>query len=110
MIEAGGVPIAQDRSTLRFACHVVVGTPGRLLSLLREGILPPKSALKLLVLDEVDQLMGVSSIVPSGINGDGSGPVSEASLQQIQDISSLSKIDGEFVFPSFMCTHFAKST
>ncbi len=37
-------------------CHVAVGTPGRILSLLQSGALPT-SALRLLVLDEADKLL-----------------------------------------------------
>lgn len=40
-------------------CHVVVGTPGRLLALLQGGALTPAS-LHMLVLDEADALLGES--------------------------------------------------
>jgi hypothetical protein len=42
------------------ACHAVVGTPGRLLSLLQRGALPA-SRIALLVLDEADKLLGSES-------------------------------------------------
>lgn len=53
----GGVPIASDRAVLRHTCHIAVGTPGRLLTLLREHYLPAQ-CLRRVVLDEVDQLLG----------------------------------------------------
>ncbi|KAA0196125.1 hypothetical protein HAZT_HAZT003535 [Hyalella azteca] len=37
-------------------CHIAVGTPGRLHHLLSAGVLPPKN-IRLLVLDEADQLL-----------------------------------------------------
>lgn len=40
-------------------CHVVVGTPGRLLALLQSDVLTPGS-LHMLVLDEADALLGDS--------------------------------------------------
>jgi ATP-dependent RNA helicase DDX20 len=53
----GGVPVASDRAALRHTCHIAVGTPGRLLTLLREHYLPAQ-CLRRVVLDEVDQLLG----------------------------------------------------
>ena len=37
-------------------CHIAVGTPGRVGSLLETGVLQP-STMRMLVLDEADQLM-----------------------------------------------------
>jgi ATP-dependent RNA helicase DDX20 len=55
-VVSGGVPIATDRATLHHACHIAVGTPGRLLSLFQEKLLS-SACLRRVVLDEVDQLL-----------------------------------------------------
>lgn len=52
----GGLPTSEDERVLRKGCHVVVGTPGRILSLIERGSLN-LDALKILVLDEADRLM-----------------------------------------------------
>lgn len=52
----GGLPTSEDERLLRKGCHVVVGTPGRLLSLIERGSLTLES-LKMIVLDEADRLM-----------------------------------------------------
>lgn len=44
------------------ACHVAVGTPGRLATLMQRGALPG-SRIRLLVLDEADKLLGSESFV-----------------------------------------------
>ncbi|GMH40237.1 hypothetical protein BSKO_08141 [Bryopsis sp. KO-2023] len=51
----GGVAVNENRRRLRRPCHVVVGTPGRLAWLVRKRELN-LDALKVLVLDEADQL------------------------------------------------------
>lgn len=52
----GGVPIEEDEEKIQECVpHVVVGTPGRTLKLLREKKL--KAKLRVLVLDEADQLL-----------------------------------------------------
>ncbi|KAF9431277.1 DEAD (Asp-Glu-Ala-Asp) box polypeptide 20 [Podila epigama] len=51
----GGMPIQQDKINLR-NCSIVVGTPGRVWSLIQTGHLRP-SHIQLLVLDEADKLM-----------------------------------------------------
>jgi ATP-dependent RNA helicase DDX20 len=53
----GGLPVAEDEKRLRRACHIAVGTPGRVCALLASGALPTKG-LRALVLDEADQLLG----------------------------------------------------
>ena len=53
----GGLPVADDQKRLRRACHIAVGTPGRVCALLASGALPAR-ALRLLVLDEADALLG----------------------------------------------------
>ncbi|KAE9050445.1 hypothetical protein PR003_g2568 [Phytophthora rubi] len=52
----GGLPVAQDQRHLAAGCHIVVGTPGRVKALIDQCSLPC-SAIRLLVLDEVDKLM-----------------------------------------------------
>lgn len=53
----GGVPIAQNRETLRNDTpHIVVGTPGRILALVRDGDLK-LDKLKHFVLDECDRML-----------------------------------------------------
>ncbi|KAF9949201.1 DEAD (Asp-Glu-Ala-Asp) box polypeptide 20 [Mortierella alpina] len=51
----GGMPVQQDRKNLR-QCSIVVGTPGRVRSLIESGYLKP-DLVRLLVLDEADKLM-----------------------------------------------------
>jgi len=53
----GGMPIAKDESVLKSNCpHIVVGTPGRILALVRSKKLPIKN-LKHFVLDECDKML-----------------------------------------------------
>ncbi|CAH0520409.1 unnamed protein product [Peronospora belbahrii] len=52
----GGLPMAQDQIHLATGCHIVVGTPGRVMALMEQCLLPC-SAIRLLILDEVDKLM-----------------------------------------------------
>ena len=52
----GGLPTTEDERLLRKGCHVVVGTPGRLVSLIERGSLHLGS-LAMVVLDEADRLM-----------------------------------------------------
>ncbi|XP_022218579.2 LOW QUALITY PROTEIN: probable ATP-dependent RNA helicase DDX20 [Drosophila obscura] len=56
----GGTDVTKDRDKLRH-CHVVIGTPGRLLQLHEKGVLNT-SHVKLLVLDEADQLYMTESL------------------------------------------------
>ena len=52
----GGVPLAEDEDALSEATpHAVVGTPGRILKLLKDAIL--ETELRVLVLDEADKLL-----------------------------------------------------
>ncbi|KAF9967530.1 DEAD (Asp-Glu-Ala-Asp) box polypeptide 20 [Mortierella alpina] len=51
----GGMPVQQDRKNLK-QCSIVVGTPGRVRSLIDSGYLKP-DLVRLLVLDEADKLM-----------------------------------------------------
>ncbi|KAF9933724.1 DEAD (Asp-Glu-Ala-Asp) box polypeptide 20 [Mortierella alpina] len=51
----GGMPVQQDRKNLK-QCSIVVGTPGRVRSLIDTGYLKP-DRVRLLVLDEADKLM-----------------------------------------------------
>jgi len=53
----GGIPIAKDEETLKNNCpHIVVGTPGRLLALIKKKKLILKD-LKHFVLDECDKML-----------------------------------------------------
>lgn len=52
----GGVPVAENHKALAAGCNVVVGTPGRVKFLMKEGGLRV-SASKTLVLDSADWLM-----------------------------------------------------
>ena len=52
----GGLPSEEDERQLRRSCHVAVGTPGRLLSLLQRGALVAQD-LRMVVLDEADKLL-----------------------------------------------------
>ena len=51
----GGLPTAEDERVLRRRCHVVIGTPGRVLALIQKGTLQT-SSITLLALDEADKL------------------------------------------------------
>ena len=51
----GGLPLEVDQEKCK-ACHVAVGTPGRVRQLMEKGLLKPKT-MRLLVLDEADKLM-----------------------------------------------------
>lgn len=62
----GGQPLSRDRRTLVAPVDVVVGTPGRLVELLRTGILSAQDA-RVLVLDEADQLVGPSFAEQTGV-------------------------------------------
>ncbi|XP_068656484.1 DEAD-box ATP-dependent RNA helicase 53, mitochondrial-like [Aristolochia californica] len=54
----GGVPINQQMSTLDYGVDVVVGTPGRVIDLIKRGALN-LSEVQSLVLDEADQMLAV---------------------------------------------------
>lgn len=52
----GGTSVTENAAELRRACQVVIGTPGRICSLVASQILL-LDAIKVLVLDEVDRLL-----------------------------------------------------
>ncbi|KAF8408755.1 hypothetical protein HHK36_004823 [Tetracentron sinense] len=54
----GGVPISRQMSTLDYGVDVVVGTPGRIIDLLKRGSLN-LSEVQFVVLDEADQMLAV---------------------------------------------------
>ncbi|RWR88719.1 DEAD-box ATP-dependent RNA helicase 53-like protein [Cinnamomum micranthum f. kanehirae] len=54
----GGVPISSQMSTLDYGVDVVVGTPGRIIDLLKRGALN-LSEVQFVVLDEADQMLAV---------------------------------------------------
>merc|ERR1711963_148946 len=54
----GGMPIAKDREMLTDSCpHILIGTPGRVLGLLREKDLKPDKLMHF-VLEECDKRLG----------------------------------------------------
>ena len=53
--------VGRPRLTDCRTCHVVVGTTGRILSLIQRGALHT-SAVRILVLDEADKLLGGASL------------------------------------------------
>lgn len=52
----GGVPLRPHLASLAHEPHLVVGTPGRILELIRRGALPLEGV-KVLVLDEADRML-----------------------------------------------------
>ncbi|XP_010258650.1 PREDICTED: DEAD-box ATP-dependent RNA helicase 53-like [Nelumbo nucifera] len=54
----GGVPISRQMNTLDYGVDVVVGTPGRIIDLLKRGALV-LSEVQFVVLDEADQMLAV---------------------------------------------------
>ncbi|KAL6880240.1 hypothetical protein ACP4OV_011805 [Aristida adscensionis] len=54
----GGVPISQQMRVLNYGVDIVVGTPGRVIDLLRRGVLN-LSEIQFVVLDEADQMLAV---------------------------------------------------
>lgn len=54
----GGVPISSQMHTLDYGVDVVVGTPGRIIDLLKRGALV-LSEVQFVVLDEADQMLAV---------------------------------------------------
>ncbi|KAF8413466.1 hypothetical protein HHK36_001453 [Tetracentron sinense] len=54
----GGVPISRQMNTLDYGVDVVVGTPGRIIDLLKRGSLN-LSEVQFVVLDEADQMLAV---------------------------------------------------
>jgi ATP-independent RNA helicase DbpA len=52
----GGVPLRPHLASLSHEPHIVVGTPGRILELIRKEALPLR-AIKVLVLDEADRML-----------------------------------------------------
>ncbi len=57
----GGAPYGRQIGALRRGVDVVVGTPGRLLDLLRRGVLD-LSAVRTLVLDEADEMLSMGFV------------------------------------------------
>ncbi|KAK2571132.1 putative ATP-dependent RNA helicase DDX20 [Acropora cervicornis] len=52
----GGLPVEEDKKLLKKASHIVVGTPGRIKSLIENGFLKTDSV-RLFILDEADKLL-----------------------------------------------------
>jgi superfamily II DNA/RNA helicase len=54
----GGTPISQQMRTLNYGVDVVIGTPGRVIDLLKRGALS-LAEIRFVVLDEADQMLSV---------------------------------------------------
>ncbi len=54
----GGVPLTKQVKALKKKCHMVIGTPGRTLDLIRRGCLD-LSEVRWLVLDEADEMLNM---------------------------------------------------
>jgi translation initiation factor 4A len=52
----GGTNVREDQTKLQMGVHVVVGTPGRVLDMIRRGVLPTKH-IRVFVLDEADEML-----------------------------------------------------
>jgi len=57
-VAVGGQSVSRDAATLQKGVHVVVGTPGRILDLIRRGILIFDD-LRLVLLDEADEMLSI---------------------------------------------------
>uniref|UniRef100_A0A7S3Z7Q7 RNA helicase n=1 Tax=Lotharella globosa TaxID=91324 RepID=A0A7S3Z7Q7_9EUKA len=55
-LSAGGANVREDMEALRSGVEVVVGTPGRIIDMLKKGCMQPKD-MKLIVLDEADEML-----------------------------------------------------
>ena len=66
----GGMAIAKDEQVLKNNCpHIVVGTPGRILALVKSKKLPLKN-LKHFVLDECDKMLEQLGVFSSSLPQD----------------------------------------
>jgi translation initiation factor 4A len=52
----GGVPVRDDISAIQRGCHMLIGTPGRVYDLMERGALK-RDTIKLLIMDEADQML-----------------------------------------------------
>jgi translation initiation factor 4A len=52
----GGVPVRDDISAIQRGCHMLIGTPGRVFDLMERGALK-RDTIKLLIMDEADQML-----------------------------------------------------
>uniref|UniRef100_H3HDI5 Helicase ATP-binding domain-containing protein n=1 Tax=Phytophthora ramorum TaxID=164328 RepID=H3HDI5_PHYRM len=82
----GGLPVAQDQMHLAAGCHIVVGTPGRVKALVDQCSLPC-SAIRLLVLDEVDKLMA-RDFEKDIVRVRGPGDVTTEFISSAEDLSN----------------------
>ena len=57
----GGTNVRNDQQILEAGVHIIVGTPGRVLDLMKRGSLVP-SFLRTLVLDEADQMLSIGFV------------------------------------------------
>ena len=82
----GGIPLRPHLASLAHEPHIVVGTPGRILELIERDVLP-LHALKMLVLDEADQMLDM------GFAGD-IGSIIERTPQQRQTLLFSATLPG----------------
>lgn len=54
----GGAPIYTQKAALKAGAHIVVGTPGRVNDMIRQGVLKLETV-KLLILDEADEMLNM---------------------------------------------------
>ncbi len=54
----GGVPLGRQVDDLRRGCEIIIGTPGRVLDLMRRGAFKA-SQVRIVVLDEVDRMLDI---------------------------------------------------
>ena len=52
----GGIPVRDDISAIQRGCHMLIGTPGRVFDLMERNALK-RDTIKLLILDEADQML-----------------------------------------------------
>ncbi len=56
----GGAPIYKQKQELKSGAHIVMGTPGRVLDMIRQNVLD-LSKLNFLILDEADEMLNMGS-------------------------------------------------
>ena len=58
LLLVGGINIEQSKKDLKKGIHAIIGTPGRVLHMLRDKIIDNKN-MKLLIIDEADELLSI---------------------------------------------------
>ena len=57
MLSIGGRPVVLDKESVKQGAQVLIGTPGRILDLLEREVIN-QGFLRMLVLDEADEMLG----------------------------------------------------